>query len=203
MTSAVAKKIERRLFRAEEPEWLVWALVIVMLAVGLIVRSLVMNGAERFNQGNLTLRYPAGWVNQAGAEPFEVLHVGEPLETALFPANVLVRQVPVTEISTSAQTLGDLALKWSTRQGSELLGYKVFNIEPALVRGKEAVKVDYAYVAEPPLGGANSVPVVAQAQDVLLRNGDTVTIATFTADATTYGQQTAAWERILASLDWQ
>jgi hypothetical protein len=202
MTSAVTR-IERRLFRAEEPEWIVWALVAIMLVIGLIARVLVVGGTERISEGNMTLRYPSEWVAQPGADPAELVHVGEALETSLFPTNVRVLQMPVTDVSTTAQTLGDLALKWSSQQAQDLLNYKVFNMEPATVRGKEAVKIDYAYVTEPPLGGAQSVPVVARAQDVLLRNGDTVTIASFVADATVYDQKAAVWERILASLDWK
>lgn len=191
----------RRLMRQEEPEWLVWVLVIVMLAIGLLARTIVESRTQRFTQANMSLRYPAGWVSLASNEPNEVLYAGESFETTLYPATVRVLQMPVTDISTMAQSLGDLALKWSNKQTQELPGYKIFSMEPTTVRGREGVKIDYAFIAEPLLGGPNSVPIVAHALDVLMREGDTVTVVTLSADASSFEAQATTWNRILGSLE--
>lgn len=190
----------RRLMRDEEPEWLVWVLVAVMLAIGGIVGAIVMGRTELATASSLSFRYPAGWVSMAGGDPFEMLHVAEPFETAAFPANASVRQMPVTEVSTTAQTLGDLAFKWTNRQAQELLGYKVLNIAPVTVHSQEAIEIEYVYVAEPPMAGPDSIPVVAHGADVLLRRGDTLTVITFSADAAAYPGLATTWGRILASL---
>jgi hypothetical protein len=42
---------------------------------------------------------------------------------------------------------------------------------------------------------------VVRAQDVLLQNGDTITVVTFEASTDTYQKDLAHWEKILASLD--
>ncbi len=193
--------VKRRLLRAEEPEWIVWLMIIAMLAIGLLARGLVENRTDRFNAGNITLRYPAAWSNLGGDNPYAMLNVGEGLEGGLFPTRVRVLKMPVAELSTSAQTLGDLALKWSDKQVEELVAYRVLSIRAATIGKQDAIKVDYAYVADPILATSNSVPVVAQAEDVLIRQGDAVVIVTFAADATAYEQATPTWTRVLSTLD--
>ncbi len=69
MTTATMK-MRRTLFRSEEPEWLVWLLVIVMLGIGLLARTIVLNQTDTFSGGNASVRYPAAWVAlpEAGRE---------------------------------------------------------------------------------------------------------------------------------------
>lgn len=193
----------RKLMAQEEPEWLVWALVVVMLAIGGLVGMVVERRTVTIRTGEIALSYPAGWVNVGTDEPFEVLRVGEPFETAIFPAQVSVRQMPVAEVSTTVQTLGDLALKWSARQTQELTGYKVLSIEPAQVQGQEAVRIEYVYVTEPPMAGPEGIPVVARGADYLIRQGETLTVVAFSAGADAYEGQTAIRARILAALKLQ
>lgn len=198
MTTETLKSI-RRFARAEEPEWLVWLLVAVMLAVGLIARTVVVGQQKSFQQDSVSLRYPATWTVLASEGDFDILNIGEGMDAGLFPARVRVQQMPITEISTSAQTLGDLALKWSNQQSEALLGYRVFTIEPTTVAGQDAVKLDYAYVAEPVMSTPNSVPVVARGEDILLRRGDTVTVISLAAGED-FEQQLATLRRVLGSL---
>ena len=94
--------------------------------------------------------------------------------------------------------------------GSSSLKFQLFAMpeEQVLTKGiverigkQDAIKVAYAYVADPILATSNSVPVVAQAEDVLIRQGDDVVIVTFAADATTYEQATPTWTKVLSTLD--
>jgi len=109
--------------------------------------------------------------------------------------------MPVTEISTSAQTLGDFALKWADRKAKDLLGYKVLSIGETQVRGKNAVRVDYVYVAEPVIATPNSVPIVAEGADVLIRQDDVMTVASMLASADAFKGLDGVWGRILGSLE--
>lgn len=195
--------VKRRLLRAEEPEWLVWLMVIAMLGIGLLTRSVVESRMERFKAETISLRYPAAWSNVGSEEPFTVLHVGEGLDAGLFPTSVRVLKMPVAELSTTAQTLGDLVLKWSDKKVEELVAYKVLSIRAATVDEQDAITVDYAYVADPILATANSVPAVARAQDVLIRQGEDVVITTFAADATAYERALPIWTKVLSTLDVQ
>lgn len=196
-----SSKLRRTLFREEEPEWLVWALVITLLAVGFVARTIVVNRSTAFSEGNLSVSYPVSWTQTKGDSANELLVVSESFDAGLFPARFMLRQMPVTEISTSAQTLGDFALKWADRKARDLLGYKVLSIEETQVRGKDAVRVDYVYVAEPVMATPNSVPIVAEGADVLIRQDDVITVASMLASADAFKGLDGVWDRILGSLE--
>lgn len=198
---ATSSRLRRTLFREEEPEWLVWALAIILLAVGLIARTIVVNRSTSFSQGNLSVSYPASWTQTKGDSANEVLVVSESFDAGLFPARFMLRQMLVTEISTSAQTPGDFALKWVDRMAKDLLGYKVLSIEETKVRGKDAVRVDYVYVAEPMMATPNSIPIVAEGADVLIRQDGVMTVASMLASADAFEGLEGVWNRILGSLE--
>lgn len=200
MTAAATTRMRRSLFRSEEPEWLVWALVFVMLAIGLIARTVVVNRTTTVTADNISVSYPVDWIALDTQAENEVVSAGQSFDAGLFPARFSLLQMPAIAISTRAQSLGDLALQWSNRGASDLLGYKVLNIEPMKVRGNDAVRVDYVYVADPALPTPNSIPVVAHGADILLRQGDNVLVVRFLADADAFDGLGAAWDRILGSL---
>ncbi|MCU0508676.1 MAG: hypothetical protein MUC34_09775 [Anaerolineae bacterium] len=191
----------RRYFRAEEPEWLVWVTVAVLLAIGLITRAVVLNRTTTFTEGNLSVSYPADWTPVASDSPGALLSVGESFSGELFPARLVVQQMPVTEISRSAQSLGDLALKWADDHAQDRLGYRVLSIEPTQVRGRDAVRIDYAYVAEPAFATPDTMPIVARGADTLIRTGDTVTAVTTLSSADTFDTLGTAWNRMLGSVE--
>ena len=199
MTAATLSP-RRRLFREEEPEWLVWALVAVLLAIGLIARTIVVNRTTTFSEGNVSVSYPAGWTPMASDAPGAILSVGEGFGD-LFPARLIAQQLPAADVSRNAQTLGDFALKWSDEQAKNLLGYRVLNMEPIQVRGKDAVRVDYAYVADPAFATADAAPIVARGSDILLRNGDNLTIVRMLAASDVFDDLGLTWDRILGSLE--
>ena len=110
-----------------------------------------------------------------------------------------VRQIAAAELGRDAQSVGDMAMMWSNRQGQDLLGYNVLGVEPVKVRGQDAVAVDYAYVIQPP-GPASPLSFGLRTSCC---SGDTVTIVSFAATADEYEAQADTWRRILASLDVQ
>lgn len=200
MTSATMD-VRRKLFAAEEPEWLVWALVAVLLAVGLLARTIVVNQTAAFTEGGVAVKYPAGWVALEKQDANELVRIGQPFDSGLFPARLSLLQMPVSSISRNAQSLGDFALQWSDRGAGDLLGYKVLNIEPTKLAGQDAVRVDYVYVAEPLLASPNSIPIVAHGSDILVRQGDTMTVARLLAASDAFDALGPTWSRILGSLE--
>ncbi len=202
MTATTARPF-RRLLRDEEPEWLVWALVAGMIIVGLLVRTIFVARTVQATAGNLSVAYPADWVAMTTDNPYDVLARSEPLLADPFPANVRITQMPAAEVSTTADSLDDFALKWSDLQTSELEGFRVLSIEPVRVQDRDAAQINYAYIAEPLLGGPGAMPIVARGQDVLIRQDATLTVVRFVADADAYDSLTATWQRILGSLKMQ
>lgn len=200
MTATTAKPI-RRLIRAEEPEWLVWALVIGMLLIGLVIRTIIETRTVHITEGNVSVTYPAEWVNVPPEHEFEVVQRSEPLVSSLFPATVRISQMPVSKVSTNADSLDDLALKWSDRLANDLPSFRVLSIEPAKVNDQDAAQINYAYVAEPLLGGPSALPIVARGQEVLVSQADVLTVVSFVADADAYDGLAATWQRILGSVE--
>jgi hypothetical protein len=77
----------------------------------------------------------------------------------------------------------------------------VLNIEPMKVRAKDAVRVDYVFVADPALATPNSIPVVARGSDVLIRQGDNMTVARLLATSDAFDGLAPVWDRLLGSLE--
>jgi hypothetical protein len=202
LTATIARPF-RRLLRDEEPEWLVWALVAGMIVIGLLVRTVFVARTVEVTADNLSVAYPADWISMTTDDPYDVLARSEPMMSNSFPASVRIMQMPVTELSTTADSLDDFALKWSDRQIQDLEGYRVLSIEPVSVQGTDAAQINYAYIAEPLLGGPGAMPVVARGQDVLIPRDATLTVVRFVADADAYDSLGATWERILGSLEMQ
>jgi hypothetical protein len=199
--TATTVPMRRSSSRAEEPEWPVWLLVIVMLAVGLLARTVVLNRTKTFSESGVSVSYPAAWMALNKQDANELLVAGEPFDNGLFPARFFLLQMPAASISTNAQSLGDFALQWSDRAGKDLLAYKVLDIQPVKVRGQDGVRVDYVYVGEPALPTPNSIPVVAHGSDILVRKGDTMTIARLVAAADAFDGLAGTWDRITGSLE--
>lgn len=198
--TAITSRPFRRLLKDEEPEWLVWALVAGMLIIGLLIRTIFVARMVQAAAGDLSVAYPADWVALSSDDPYDVLARSEPLTSAAFPATLRIAQLPTAEVSTAAVGLDDFALKWSDRQTHELEGFRVLSIEPLRVQDRDAARINYAYVAEPLLGGPGALPIVARGQDVLIVQGETLTVVRLVADADAYDGLAATWQRILGSL---
>lgn len=199
---ATTTQTRRGPFSGEEPEWLVWLLVLVLLAVGLIVRISVTSRVQQVGNGSVALNVPANWDTMASDDPNELVRVSEPMETSLFPATVMISQRPLADMTDDPEvTLGDLALKWTNQQGRDLLSYRVLAIEPTTVKGQNAVKINYVYVTDPILATPNSIPIVAEGQDVLLKQGERLTVVRFLSGVDAYEGLSDVWSRILNSLE--
>ncbi len=202
MTATALRRTPSHTERVNAGEWLVWLTLFLMLGAGLIVRGQVENRTVSFNQDGVSLAYPANWNLLADEEDFQVFHVIDPASSIQFPTSVRVRRIPLGELGRAASSLGDVALSWSTRQGQTILVYSVLQIVQAEVRGRPAIAIDYAYVPEPAMGAAaGSIPSVVRARDILVQQGDTITVLTFEADADIYPQELIRLEKILASFD--
>jgi hypothetical protein len=188
--------VRRRLMREEEPEWIVWGLVIAMLVVGLLLRNTIEGRTQSFSAIGVSLSYPATWTNQAQTD--QLLYAADFLSSAQFPTAVMVRQVPMAEVGRNLASLSDISLAWSARQAQDHLAYRALSVKQVSVDGREAAQVDYAYI--PPAATGSSMPVVARAQDFLIRQGDTLTIITLAANANIAETESGTWQAILASI---
>ena len=77
-----ATQARRQPVRTEEPEWLVWLLVIVLLAAGAIVRTAVTGRTQPVSQGNVSLTIPATWAVLSPSDGAEVSGYRPPVSKA-------------------------------------------------------------------------------------------------------------------------
>jgi small-conductance mechanosensitive channel len=97
-----------------------------MLGIGLLARTIVVSQTDTYSSGSASVSYPAGWTAlQKGGEN-ELLNVGEPFDSGLFPARFVLLQMPATSVSTSAQSLGDFALKFLVSYYVKVADYGVY-----------------------------------------------------------------------------
>jgi len=193
VTPAIASPIRP----AREPEWPVWALVLAMLAVGLVARTAVVNRTVPATVAGVTIAVPAAWSELEALSPEELLRIGEPFGSTQFPVTVRVAEFAA---GGDSQSLADAGLALSVRQTDILLGHRVLGMEPARLAGQEAVAMDYAYVAEPELGAAAALPEVMRGRDYIVRAGDRVLLVGYSAPAARFAEAEAAWARIARTL---
>lgn len=199
MTTTVMS-LQQRLMRQEEPGWLVWLLVGTLLAIGLLTRAAVEGRTNPFDANGVALRYPAAWTAQEAEGA--LLLAADPFASGSVPPTLLVRQLPTGEMGRGLTGLDEVALAWSTRQGQALSSYRALRSEALTVDGQPAVLLEYAYVTAPEVAAVGSLPpVVARAEDILVQQGETLTVLTFAADNADWESVSPAWQRILATLD--
>lgn len=194
--------LPRRLRRSEEPEWVVWLVVILLLVAGLFLKISIEGRTRNFSGSGVSISYPAEWVQLTGEG--QLLYVADPFSSAQFPTGVSVYQVPVEEVGRNLTTLGDVAAAWAIRQGQDKQVYRVLSIEPASINGQNAVRVEYAYIPQTVPGvHTGTVPVVARAQDYLVRQGESLTIITLAAVASVFETKTNQWQAVLDTVQIQ
>jgi hypothetical protein len=175
--------------RKEESELLVWLTVAVALLIGLGVELLAVGRTQTASAGPMRITYPTGWVTTR--EPGALFSAADLRRGGVAPPALSVRELPKDQVGTTVAgaqpTLAQVATTWSVQRGRTLTGYKVLDISPTTVIGREAVNVEYAYVtsgaALPGLSGAGA-PALVRAVDTLVASGDGYAILTFSADST-------------------
>lgn len=194
--------LPRRARRSEEPEWVVWLVVILLLVAGLFLKISIESRTRTFNGPGVSISYPDGWVQLTGEG--QLLYVADPFSSAQFPTGVTIRQLPVEEVGRNLATIGDVAAAWAMRQGQDKQVYRVLNIEPAIINGQNAVRVEYAFVPQTAPGGqTNTVPVVARAQDYLVQQGESLTVFTLAAAASVFEANADLWQSVLDTVQIQ
>lgn len=194
--------LPRRARRSEEPEWVVWLVVILLLVAGFFLKISIEGRTRTFNGSGVSISYPDGWVQLTGEG--QLLYVADPFSSAQFPTGVTIRQLPVEEVGRNLVTIGDVAAAWAMRQGQDKQVYRVLNIEPAIINGQNAVRVEYAFVPQTAPGGqTNTVPVVARAQDYLVQRGESLTVFTLAAAASVFEANADLWQSILDTVQIQ
>lgn len=196
----VTLAVPRRGHQSHEAEWLVILTVIAALVLGWVLRSAVVNQMNTATVGQMTVAYPAGWV---ASRPAGALFDARDLNQGAFAPEVRVTEVTKSSLTPKSATaaknwgLTDTASAWSLQRGRGLLGYRVLDVSPTTVAGRQAVRLSYAYVSNGTETATNALPVVIEATDTIVPVGDKFEIMTASAPSDSFGAMKATFQRIL------
>lgn len=178
--------------RTEEPEWPVLLTVAVALLFGALVAILATSGtttarsgdptASYANGGDMVIAFPDTWVQSAS--PGAAIAAVDYDRGGIFGARVSVRRLPKEELAASSEVVvGDAAAAWVLRQSEALTAYRILDLAPTTVRGRDAVRIEYAYLDEGP-GGATSgaLPGLMRGADTIVDAGDSYAILTLASE---------------------
>jgi len=181
-------------------ELLVVVLVIVALLMGWALKAWVVGQTVSFtsDDGNVSLRYPAGWLDQVDKET--LLTVSDVRQEGVFKPtfSLITREMnpdfPLTQ--------NDLLVTLSVAKAGELTAYRVLSVDTATVGGQTASTMTYAYVAEAAGAAQNAMPAVVQAIDCVVTYEGVAYVFTFATLAEHFERDEAILRSILGSADF-
>lgn len=179
---------------------MVWMVVALALLSGWLLKTYWVERPITYNGRGMELPYPSTWVADQDED-------GNPMLRDRVKGPVLFNN-RVTLIQTAAPAntmpggspLLDAATAWSLKQSKALAMFRNLAMlendldtgEPLTVAGQPAIRIDYAYVADPAAElGQVGMPIVVRGSDYVTVSGNTLTVLS--------GQSsTEEWERFEA-----
>jgi hypothetical protein len=174
------------------------AVLILGFFYGLNLRNGVIFATQPYNniQAGIRLDYPSRWLIDSGGEYVlqirDMQRVGykTTMQLSLRPAGVNVAARNILDLLNISR-----ALTLST--------YDVQSIEPyTLPNGTQGTMMSYTFVDTETNKFLETVPVVVNGLDILVRRGDQALIITFRGDSLTFDQDIATFNRMLSSLEF-
>ncbi len=186
---------------------ILFACVLLLLTIGWGVRLLALGETTRTVELGPELPaivFPATWLPTVnppagGDDAGEVLLQARNASAASsFNSTLHVEALPVL----ANDSLGALRIRLGLRRAQELDRYRELAAEPAAVLGgNDALLTTYSFLADPTRdSGGNGVPVVAEAQDLIFRQGDQWLVVTLAADAGRWDAEAAGFAPVRESL---
>ena len=175
--------------------------VLVVVAVGLLLGWLLMMSIEnrsvsfRSADGTISLSYPTTWLTSK-VDDGMLLNVADPVTAGALRPSLKVYVRPLAQ----GQRLMDAATTWTLGRMSALREFRDLGTETTTVNGQSALRVSYAYVADPPAGlGPASLPIVVQASDTIVVQGNQFVVFSAAGDAS-QDKDASALANVLASV---
>jgi hypothetical protein len=177
-------------------ELAVIVVTVVALVLGTLLKTSVENRSLPFQGGGISAQTPAGWIVETPAAN-EVLRVSDRTTTG-FGTTYIVEEEAVPSDSSAAQFAGLLTL----RRGTDLTAYRVLDQQDVLVGGRQAVQIEYVFVASAANLAHAVLPSVVHGLDyVFVENGKAV-IVTVNADQSLFEASRGRFNRFLVSVQF-
>lgn len=182
-------------------DWMVVGIVLASLVLGGLLRTSISQRSTAFQNGGLTLEYPASWQELPGDEPAMLLEVRGSVSDAAFQPLLSVRVEPI-DADVAPLGLEGILAKRAISGGRELPAYRSLGSEPTQIGGRQAIANDYAYLYDPSTNALSglAVPVVVRAQELLVLHDQQLLVITFASAADDWEALQATWQRIKASI---
>ena len=180
---------------------LLLAFVIFCLILGWGIRGRALENSQRVDlgEGLPTLTAPANWLTSSSEETlFQARNPGSPSN---FKAEIDAIAMPIRE----GDTLDSARTVISFQRSQALDRYRELTVEPVTVLdGEPAVLTTYAFIADPTRdSGASGLPVVVEAQDLLLRAGNQWLVLSVLADANHFDTEMGNFQLVFDSLEME
>jgi hypothetical protein len=170
----------------------VWIALAALLLIGWILKGSVEGRTAGFTDpsGSLRVRYPAGW--QAVPGSTALLDVRDPISGTAVPTGLTVTK----QARVPNQNFDQIARTEILARTKQLDMYRVLSADPVKVAGKDAVEIQYVFVADP--HGAvlelERIPVVVRGLELVVPADQTVYLIDMRAD-------NAAFDAVRPDLD--
>ena len=174
----------------------------VALAIGLLLRSQVTTRTTLFQAKGapITLSYPATWGNVETLQDV-LLKVENPETDSAYKTNLIVESRDLDPAS--PPTLQQLTDRRVAQRGA-LTGYHFLSSTPATVGGAKAMRLEYAFVAQPiDQPRRASLPVVVESIEYIVLGKANVYYVTLAAPETDFANAQAQLNQILQTVNVQ
>jgi hypothetical protein len=168
------------------------------LIIGVNLRDSVLYATTPYTdrEVGITANYPAGWL--LSIPEGDVLYV-EDMRRLGFKTTIRIQVLPFSPSTHIRNVIDSLAL----RRSAELPFYKTLTISSRPIRASEqATILQYTYVSSDNDPFLQKVPIVVQAEDVLIIRRNQVILISFAADATRYNADYPIFTRFLEALSY-
>jgi hypothetical protein len=193
-TTANSAPAPRARTRGEEPEWIVWATVILAVIIGLVLQFATTGQTNSGTGAGMTVSYPSTWV--AAREDGAAFAVANTLQGGAFAQRLALFEKPKSDLLPLQGGIEEAAQNWAIERQQALSSYRILSMtKPA---GEEGVRVESAYVMDSPFG-ASAVPTVMRAVDVVRQKGDKFYILSYATKADDFAAGKDTLNNIIAS----
>ncbi|HEY9076209.1 MAG TPA: hypothetical protein VIO61_06680 [Anaerolineaceae bacterium] len=166
-------------------------ITLIALMLGLILMQAAMNQSRSLTRAGVTANIPSGWILRQGVAQEELIYsASDPTSPYLKYSVSLVPAVP-------GGTVMDSVPPVNLNRGRALNAYKVLAQTPAVARGKDTFKVDFAYVQT---NDSTSLPVVVRGVDYYFAEGDQVLLITLEEESGLFNAALPGFLRFVESV---
>ncbi|HEY3291570.1 MAG TPA: PrsW family glutamic-type intramembrane protease, partial [Anaerolineae bacterium] len=176
----------------QQANWVVTAVFAVLLVIGIIGWSTIVNGVTAFNKDNVRGAYPSnyGTVNTAN----EILHVADRVGSG---AEFIISSRDLKP----GQDVRAVSSMLASERASNYVSYKLVDTRPATVNGRQVQVQQYAYVD--PSGLTGAIPRVIQGSDYIFMMDTRAVIVTLVSTPEGIGEVDPLFTGFVNSLSFQ